>query len=433
MAKGSWVLLTGDVPVPATTHPNYRFWKSENSSIIAWLINTMEVGMRKTYMYLPTAKDVWDAVKLSYSDIKSFSQIYDLKSKLWNLKQDDRDVTTYYNELMALWQELDQCYDYNWRCTEDSVQFTKTQENDRVFIFLAGLNKELDEVRGRILGNNPLPTIRETFSEIRRVEARQRVMMGKSNSATDGSALVTNNFNKDSKKYVKKDGKPWCDHCERYYHTRETCWKIHGRPPNWKKKGEGRALQATSDQEQQSSPNAFPFTKEQLDQMYKLLESQTPSCSIAQKGNFPKSAHLSVIPTRTWIVDSGATDHMTGESSLFSSYKPCAGNFNIKLADGSLSAVAGKGSIVLSPLLTIQDVLHVPNLSCNLLSVSTLITNKSCQVNFFDTHCVFQDLISGRVIGTAEQSGGLYYLEDEPKTRHQSGPISFSSVKSFFV
>jgi len=31
--------------------------------------------MRKTYMYLPIEKDVWDVVKLSYSDIKSFSQI----------------------------------------------------------------------------------------------------------------------------------------------------------------------------------------------------------------------------------------------------------------------------------------------------------------------------------------------------------------------
>jgi hypothetical protein len=40
----------------------------------------------------------------------------------------------------------------------------------------------------------------------------------------------------------------------------------------------------------------------------------------------------------------------------------------------------------LSPLLTIQDVLHVPNMSCNLLSVSKLITNKNCQAHFFDTH-----------------------------------------------
>ena len=88
-------------------------------------------------------------------------------------------------------------------------------------------------------------------------------MMGKSNSTTNGYALVTNNFNKDDKKYGKKDGKLWCDHCERYYHTRETCWKIHGKPPNWKKKGEGCALQEASNQEPQAFPNAFPFTKKQ--------------------------------------------------------------------------------------------------------------------------------------------------------------------------
>jgi len=90
---------------------------------------------------------------------------------------------------------------------------------------------------------------------------------------------------------------------EGYWHTRETCWKLHGRPPNVKKKGEGRALQTTSDQESKSSSNAFQFTKEQLDQMYKLLKSQTPSCSIAQKGNFPKSAHLSLIVHGSLILE----------------------------------------------------------------------------------------------------------------------------------
>jgi len=124
---------------------------------------------------------------------------------------------------------------------------------------------------------------------------------------------------------------------------------------------------------------------------------------------------------------------MTGESSLFSSYKPCARNLKTKVAAGSLLAVAGKGSIVLSPLLTIQDVLHVPNFSCNLLSVSKLTKNKICQTLFFDNHCVFQDLISGQIIGSAKKSGGLYYFEDVPETRHQSGPISSSSINFFFV
>ena len=112
-------------------------------------------------------------------------------------------------------------------------------------------------------------------------------------------------------------------------------------------------------------------------------------------------------------------------------HKPCAGNSKIKIVDGSLSIVAGQSYIVFSPLLTIQDILHVPKLSWNLLSISKLTTNKNCQAHFFDTHCVFQDLISGGMIGSAEHSGGLYYFEDEQQTRHQTGPISSYSVKSF--
>ena len=395
--------------------------------IIAWLVSSMETGIGKPYMFLPSAKDVWEAVKETYSDIQNSSQIFGLKSKLWHAKQGDRSVTAYYNELLTLWQELDLCYDDNWRCTEDNVLFLKRQENDRVFMFLAGLNKDLDEVRGRVLGKVPLPTLREIFAEIRREEARQGIMMGKTqrNSESEGSALATRNLDEGR----RSDKVPWCDHCKREWHTRETCWKLKGKPPNWKKKS-GRAFQASnSDQGQQPPPSQFPLTTEQLDRLYKLLESPTPSCSIATKGN---SAFLSVSPSHTWIVDSGASDHMTGESTLFSSYSPCAGNQKIKIADGSFSAIAGKGSVVLSPMLTLKNVLHVPNLSCNLISVSKLAQDINCQTNFFRSHCVFQDLNSGKMIGSAKESGGLYYLDIGSASQLPSKTIS-SCFESFSV
>ncbi|KAH7516069.1 hypothetical protein FEM48_Zijuj10G0095600 [Ziziphus jujuba var. spinosa] len=48
-----------------------------------------------------------------------------------------------------------------------------------VFAFLTGLNNELDEVRGRILGHEVLSSTREMFSEVHREESRRNVMLGK--------------------------------------------------------------------------------------------------------------------------------------------------------------------------------------------------------------------------------------------------------------
>lgn len=61
-------------------------------------------------------------------------------------------------------------------CPNDSVRHMR-QENDRIFVFLAGVTKDLDEVRGRILDQKPLLSLREVFSEVRREEGQCRVML----------------------------------------------------------------------------------------------------------------------------------------------------------------------------------------------------------------------------------------------------------------
>ncbi|KAI5430160.1 hypothetical protein KIW84_034657 [Lathyrus oleraceus] len=94
--------IGGAVAEPTTGDPRYKQWKLKNSLIIVWLVSSMETGIGKSYMFLPSAKDVREALKETYSDIQNFSQISDLKSKLWHAKQGDRSVTAYYNELLTL-------------------------------------------------------------------------------------------------------------------------------------------------------------------------------------------------------------------------------------------------------------------------------------------------------------------------------------------
>ena len=67
------------------------------------------------------------------------------------MKQGDRKVTEYYTEMLGLWQELDFSRKEEWERTGDNVRFKKKMENERVFEFLAGLNRELDDVRSRVL------------------------------------------------------------------------------------------------------------------------------------------------------------------------------------------------------------------------------------------------------------------------------------------
>ena len=173
-----------------------------------------------------------------------------------------------------------------------------------------------------------------------------------------------------------------------------------------------------SSQEREVNSSTTPFMKEQLEHLDKLFQSPqfsvNPSCSLAQTGNYLTTILSSVKsnPSYSWIIDSGATDHMIGCSTLFSSYGPCARNKKIRIADGSLLAIAEIGSIKILSSFTLSNVLHVPNLSCNLLSISKITHDHNCHANFFQSQCEFQEMDSGRMIGSAREYGGLYFFKD---------------------
>ena len=76
--------------------------------------------------------------------------------------------------------------------------------------------------------------------------------------------------------------------------------------------------------------------------------------------------------------------------------------YTVRIADGSLSKVVGIGSIRVTNDLNLNFVLHVPNLDCNLLSISKLTRDLHCEARFFSNLSKFQELDLGRMIGSAE-------------------------------
>lgn len=64
-----------------------------------------------------------------------------------------------------------------------------------------------------------------------------------------------------------------------------------------------------------------------------------------------------------------------------------AGDGKVRLADNTFVAIAGTRTVPLAETLTLVNVLHVPDLAYNLISVSRL-TKASCDVNFRSSKCV---------------------------------------------
>lgn len=119
---------------------------------------------------------------------------------------------------------------------------------------------------------------------------------------------------------------------------------------------------------------------------------------------------------------------MTCKSEHYSTYKPCLGNKKITAADGTSTTVAGIGHIQVTPSLLLKNVLHVPKLSTNLLSVQKLTKDMSCYIIFSSLYCTFQDQNTGKKILLAREENGLYFLH----AQDQSVPVKTPDYLLFF-
>ena len=114
-------------------------------------------------------------------------------------------------------------------------------------------------------------------------------------------------------------------------------------------------------------------------------------CSLINLGKFPFSHAFSasgISLSSSWIIDS--RDHMTHSLNKFSTYIPCPSNKKITIVDGSLVSVVGQGVVNVNPSLSLNNVLHVPKLSTNLVPIHDQLTkDMNYSVIFLPTHYVF--------------------------------------------
>ncbi|KAM1227786.1 hypothetical protein ACFX2J_006961 [Malus domestica] len=104
----------------------------------------------------------------------------------------------------------------------------------------------------------------------------------------------------------------------------------------------------------------------------------------AQGSNIASSSSNSVHEfsvANTWVVDTGATRHMTADLDILSRVTPYTGDVKITVGSGEGLPVHNIGLSIIntsSDSLILHNVLHVPKITMNLLSIKKLCKDNGC-------------------------------------------------------
>ncbi|KAK4279863.1 hypothetical protein QN277_011568 [Acacia crassicarpa] len=73
----------------------------------------MSPQIKRSFMYLPIVKDIWDAVRDFYVNAKDLSQLFNIR-RIWKSSQGSRCIAEFWFELVTFWQEEDQMVKNEW-------------------------------------------------------------------------------------------------------------------------------------------------------------------------------------------------------------------------------------------------------------------------------------------------------------------------------
>ncbi|KAF3772555.1 hypothetical protein EJ110_NYTH57574 [Nymphaea thermarum] len=224
---------TKNFPVQVTTirltKENYLQWSAAITMGIAGRGRIAYVNGRKVEPVATSA--AWDTWFLEDNQVKSWI-VNSISSDIQPLiLPRDLSVADFYAALKSKWEDLDYCSDDTWNCPQDQMHDVAKEWENRIFLFLVGLNDEFKNVRSQILNSEEAFSIEDVYSCVEAEEQMRLVISGRKGdhmSHNERSALVSR-----APMGIARPPRK-CTHCKKLGHTMELCWNLHPEKKNSK-------------------------------------------------------------------------------------------------------------------------------------------------------------------------------------------------------
>lgn len=135
-----------------------------------------------------------------------------------------------------------------------------------------------------------------------------------------------------------------------------------------------------------------------------------------------------------WILDSGATHHITGSKEKLCNLEKLSDCVKVDLPNGESVKVTHKGVVNLTSGVQLEGVMYVPSFTHNLVSIPKLIRENDCVMKFGGAYCIIYDKVTEEVMGVGTAENGLYVLQEQrspdyrSKRQHEHRELMHQSV-----
>lgn len=126
---------------------------------------------------------------------------------------------------------------------------------------------------------------------------------------------------------------------------------------------------------------------------------------------FSVSCQVPSSPSSDWYLDTGASAHMTSNVALLDSSIPYTGSDCVIVGNGARLSITHVGSCTINNSIVLRNVLVVPNITKNLLSVSKLSVDSEVEVLFTYVSFQIKSRISKDTLARGRRRHGLYVLD----------------------
>ncbi|XP_070057828.1 uncharacterized protein [Nicotiana tomentosiformis] len=295
--------------------------------------------------------------------------------------------------LLHQWDELDALNTF-FACVCEcecgaKVKSLKAHQDERLLQFLMGLNDIFIGVRSNILLSSPLPSIGHAYSLVIQDEKQREIYATHAYPGESASFIATNQsgnfrkFNENKMQKISFESKrntEICSYCKKPGHSIDKCYMIHGFPADFKFTRQKRFQVGTqannaflsnenSEQGAENTTGVQNLTKENVAELLQLLQQikmgqnsvgtsdAATNVSCAGMTNFFEDITcLNQISDESWILDSGATEHMSFNKEFFINLKTLPKPLMVKLPNSYRVKTTHSGTVTLLPNLFLQNV-----------------------------------------------------------------------------